>query len=314
MVATFDYRKHHDVTVSAAKTAARNDAIECPYCTNGQLVTRGNWLKHMGVHHAERTEYLDYDEAREFSAHESVIQAGVSMFRAAGKALQEINAKRLYRTHYTTFADYCYERWQISRAYAYRLISASEVAENLTLSPIGDTGEVLINEAQARELAPLKPDEQRVVWEVVKQTAPKGKVTAQHIKSVVNVCKDLTVSGAIDNGTGEQIAVSEVGKAAITEETYERMKRQEIHIAESIARKEAKLATPPAPASEPTVSGPAVATSEAELQPIGPIAPPFSIEQRDGVYVAVMVIGEFGSHAAAMKAIARIQSQLAKDC
>jgi hypothetical protein len=36
------------------------------------------------------------------------------------------------------------------------------------------------NERQARELVPLPPEEQKLVWELVSNTAPNGKATASH--------------------------------------------------------------------------------------------------------------------------------------
>jgi N6-adenosine-specific RNA methylase IME4 len=111
-------------------------------------------------------------------------------------------------------------------------MDAAEVVENL--SPIGDI--LPENEAQARPLTELDPEAQRLAWEVVKETAPLGKVTSTHVKSVVSVLKDILKTGAIDAGEGLDIPVSQATpdhlKAAITEETYERMKRQEAHIAE----------------------------------------------------------------------------------
>lgn len=82
--------------------------------------------------------------------------------------------KRLYRVTYGTFEDYCEQRWGMKRQRAYQLMEAAQVNGNL--SKIFDT--LPENDAQARELAPLAPDEQRLVWDVVQQTAPGGKVTA----------------------------------------------------------------------------------------------------------------------------------------
>lgn len=70
-------------------------------------------------------------------------------FWAAGKALQVIRDARLYRETHATLEDYLADRWDMSRAQAYRLIDAWPLAERL--SPIGDK----INESQVRELLPL---------------------------------------------------------------------------------------------------------------------------------------------------------------
>jgi hypothetical protein len=76
-----------------------------------------------------------------------------------------IRDSRLYRQQYSTFEDYCQERWQMTPQHAGRLMRASEIAANL--EPIGS---IPATESQARPLTTLEPDEQRVVWEVAQQT------------------------------------------------------------------------------------------------------------------------------------------------
>lgn len=179
---------------------------------------------------------LSTDERAQLEAHEEVIERGLKTFYEVGAALLDIRDRRLYREQYSTFEAYCEKRWGISKTHANRLIEGAEVVANLT--PMGVIPD---NERQARELAPLEPEAQRIVWQVVKETAPDGKVTAAHVKSVVNVFKDVVHTGAIDGGDGidiplEQATLTHV-KAALLEETYERMKRQELHIANSMARR-----------------------------------------------------------------------------
>lgn len=67
---------------------------------------------------------------------------------------------RLYREQFATFEDYCRERWGMSRVHAHRLIESAEVIGNLL--PIGNT--VPANEAQARALTGLEPEQQRTAW------------------------------------------------------------------------------------------------------------------------------------------------------
>lgn len=167
-------------------------------------------------------------EKSELARHETTIQRGLKHYYEVGEALLAIREKRLYRADYANFQAYCVGRWQMSKTHANRMIDASEVADNLT--PIGV---IPANEAQARELVKLAPLEQRIVYEVARQTTPDGKSpTAAHIKSVVNVFTEVVTVQALDDGTGEQIHVADVVKAAVTEETYERMQRQKTHIKE----------------------------------------------------------------------------------
>lgn len=178
-----------------------------------------------------QSEKLNQVEELERASYETVIGRG---FYEVGAALLAIRDKRLYRD-YGTFEDYCQMRWQMSKTYANRLIAASEVIENLTTIVVKN--ELPQHETHVLPLTALQPEEQQLIWQVVTQTAPGGKVTAQHVKSVVNVFKEVVVTDAIDNGAGEQIRVSDIVKAVVIEETYERMKRQETHIIEAGIRK-----------------------------------------------------------------------------
>lgn len=173
------------------------------------------------------TALLTPDERAQLSDREDVITRGLKQFYEVGTALMDIQENHLYRETFLTFEDYCWLRWGLKRNYAYRLIESAKVVANVKMLPIGN---IPANEAQARELLKLEPLEQRIVWEVAQQTAPGGKVTAAHVKSVVNVFQEVVTTGAMDDGSGIQIAVSEVASAAITEETYERVKRQELYI------------------------------------------------------------------------------------
>ena len=113
----------------------------------------------------------------ELSTLETIIQDGLQTFFAVGNALLEIRAKRLYKPVYATFEDYCRQRFDMGRNYANKLIGAANVMSNLGTNVTKPT-----NEAQTRALAQLAPDEQRLVWQVVEQTAIEGQVTAAHVK------------------------------------------------------------------------------------------------------------------------------------
>lgn len=105
-------------------------------------------------------------------------------FWAAGKALQVIRDGGLYRAGHRTFEGYVEQRWDMSRAQAYRLIEAWPLAERL--SPIGDK----INESQVRELLPLASrhgqDAAAVVYQAVTE-ADGVRVTAAVLRDVVGI-------------------------------------------------------------------------------------------------------------------------------
>ena len=122
------------------------------------------------------------EQARRVLAnHEHVIESARRSFVDMGRSLLAIRTERLYAGEYSTFAEYCDARWDISEAYANRVINAALVATKAT--PIG----VEINsEAQARELADLadEPDQLRQVWDEATRRAAGGRVTAALIKEV----------------------------------------------------------------------------------------------------------------------------------
>lgn len=182
---------------------------------------------------------LTSTEAQELVGCEEVIENGLNIWYQVGEALLHIRDKRLYREKFGTFEEYCRERWQMTRRNANYLIEAADVRDGL--GKIFPKDELPQRASQASALTGLAPEEQEIIWGVVQQTAPNGKVTAEHVKSVVTVLKEVTQTGAIDNGEGESIPVTaatiEHVKAAVTEETYERQRRQEAHIAEKQERK-----------------------------------------------------------------------------
>jgi hypothetical protein len=171
-------------------------------------------------------------ESESLTMCEQVIDRGLNTFYEVGRALMQIRDQRLYRQMYGTFEDYCQKRWQMGRRYVNQLIGASAVVDNL-----GTNGsQTPENERQARPLTQLEPEEQRIVWQVVKETAPNGKLSEAHIKSVVNIFKDVVSTGAIDGGDGIDIPIAAATtthvKAAVNEELQERLKRQEVYIAQ----------------------------------------------------------------------------------
>jgi hypothetical protein len=80
---------------------------------------------------------------------EEVIERGLATFIEVGAALLQIRDERLYLETHKTFDDYCRERWDFTDRRARQLMTAAEVG---TIVPVA-------NEAQARELVPLKDDE-----------------------------------------------------------------------------------------------------------------------------------------------------------
>ena len=125
---------------------------------------------------------VEQDNLREC---ETVIERGLGTFVEVGTSLATIRSGRLYRATYSTFEDYCRERWGLSRSRAHRLIDAAEVVE---LLPTGNTPPVT-SERQARAIAPvLKELGPEVAAEVLRDAA-KDTLTAASITRVANELK-----------------------------------------------------------------------------------------------------------------------------
>lgn len=142
------------------------------------------------------------DERRDLAACELAVDHLRVAFWAAGKALQVIRDGRLYRETHDTFEAYVGQRWDMSRAQAYRLIEAWPVAEQLSVSPIGDT----LTESQVRALLPVArrhgPD---VAAEVYREVAgTEGlRVTAALLADAARAIPD----------SGGQLAASQAAEA-----------------------------------------------------------------------------------------------------
>lgn len=142
------------------------------------------------------TQLMTRSEAQSLEGHEAIIRQGLNTFLEVGTALSAIRDGKLYRNSYSTFEQYCSERWGLSKTHTNRIIGASVVVENLTvavenLTPIG----VILpeTESQARPLTTLEPAQQVEAWAEAVETAPKGKVTAAHVSKVVEKYKPAPV-------------------------------------------------------------------------------------------------------------------------
>lgn len=124
---------------------------------------------------------LSVSETTRLQECEAVIERGIKTFVDVGMALMEIRDGRLYRRDYSTFEDYCRDKWGMSRIHAHRMIEAAEVTGNLL--PMGNI--LPVSERQARPLASLPSDVQPLVWQVAVETAPEGKITARHVEETV---------------------------------------------------------------------------------------------------------------------------------
>ena len=135
----------------------------------------------------EPVKSLSAQEAKRLEQLESVVVENFKTFVQVGQALAEIRDRKLYRTKAMTFERYCKELFDIAKSRAYEFISASDVVKNVrNCGRFGEESLLLpLNESQVRPLTKLRPEQQVAVWQAAVESAPRGKVTASHVKSVV---------------------------------------------------------------------------------------------------------------------------------
>lgn len=109
---------------------------------------------------------------------EEVIARGLKTFIEVGRALAEIKEQKLYRQVFSTFEEYCDNRWQLARTRAYELIYAAETAK--AMSEISNK-HIPKNEGQAKQLRGLTAQVAVKVMQEAEQ-ATGGKITAAAIR------------------------------------------------------------------------------------------------------------------------------------
>ena len=112
--------------------------------------------------------------------HEATIERGLGTFVEVGEALLAIRDGRLYRESHDTFESYCRERWGFSRQRGNQLIDAAEMTTTVVTTGLPAPA----NEAQARELAPLK-DEPEALAEAWEEASSDGQPTAEKVFEAV---------------------------------------------------------------------------------------------------------------------------------
>jgi hypothetical protein len=122
---------------------------------------------------------LSTGEQLDLTALETIVDEGLTIFIEVGRALAEIRDRRLYRASHSTFEEYVHERWLLSRTRAYQLIDAAVVVTEM--STMVDTPPS--NERQARELLPLKDEDEAIVevWRGLRGQYG-DRVTAHRVK------------------------------------------------------------------------------------------------------------------------------------
>ncbi len=110
---------------------------------------------------------------------EKKIEVGLQHFRAMGESLLKIKEKKLYKNEYSTYEDYCHQRWGFTPQHANRLISAANTTRIIEESE--PTGSVPQSESQARILS--KSKDPNVAWKGAQEETGKEQPTAKDIEA-----------------------------------------------------------------------------------------------------------------------------------
>ncbi|NEO99557.1 MAG: hypothetical protein F6K58_12935 [Symploca sp. SIO2E9] len=113
-------------------------------------------------------------------------------FYEAGKALQALRNRRLYRSTHTTFEDYCCDRFGFQRRHPYRLIDAAAVVDNLVEMCPNWTQILPTAENQVRPLTQLGPNQQRSCWQEAVEEAGGKVPSGRLVKDIVQRIKERT--------------------------------------------------------------------------------------------------------------------------
>lgn len=129
---------------------------------------------------------LTAKERKKLEQCEATIARGLAQFMEVGCALASIREGRLYIQTHATFADYCADVWELGRPRAYQLISAAEVAVELSTNV--DTPP--LREAHVRPLLNVPADHRGQVWQDALRSAPARpdgvpRITARCVEQAV---------------------------------------------------------------------------------------------------------------------------------
>jgi hypothetical protein len=126
---------------------------------------------------------LSTDTEKRFNQLEKIIEKGMTHFVEVGTALSLIREEKLYKLLFSTFEEYCQERWGFNSSRARQLIGAARINENIKSVTIVTPPKT---ESQIRPLTKLEPEQQPKAWKKATETAPKGKITAKHVQTIVD--------------------------------------------------------------------------------------------------------------------------------
>jgi hypothetical protein len=130
---------------------------------------------------------------------EKTIEQGLQTFVEVGLALMEIRDRKLYHGEYSSFKEYCRERWNFSDSRGRQLILAAKFAIRAGEDRYnGNAPVVILNERQARKLAreQREPEITEAEFEVIEE-APQPTPDAGAASSKASVAPPGPAAGEL---------------------------------------------------------------------------------------------------------------------
>ena len=135
-------------------------------------------IPHLSVANSDEK---DKDEIRAIK--QEILKISRKFFVEMGEKLKYVRDRKLHRFESNTFGEWCEQELGLKRRYAYNLINAFEVFQNVR--NCAQNLPLPVNECQVRPLAKLEPEEQVKVW-VKAIDDNNGKIpTGRRIQQIV---------------------------------------------------------------------------------------------------------------------------------
>lgn len=133
---------------------------------------------------------LAANDAADFTRLDTVVSRGLASFVEVGRALQEIQQRKLYRAQYKTFESYVKQRHELSSRRAYQLIDAAGTVSQL--ENVKNFSQVPSTESHAKELSTVPEDDLPEVWSgIVERSETEGvPITARLIREHTEAYRD----------------------------------------------------------------------------------------------------------------------------
>ncbi len=127
---------------------------------------------------------LSFIDQSDYKRCKYIIQSGLE---AMVKSLEVVRDRRLYREEYETFEQFCRVEFGKSRSYVNRLITMSQVNENLLLNdPFGSEPiQNPVKKEVALALSEVPFDEQPSVLKAAVEGSVNGQPTAKLVKEII---------------------------------------------------------------------------------------------------------------------------------